>query len=80
MIIANQLSAALHFKLALYSLEEVDNYEDVECTYRPQLDPDRDEALMNVLPEYLLEEITFPRNQASKFYTRVTRSLTERPE
>lgn len=72
--------AALHFKLALDPLEEVDNYEDVQYTYRPQLDPQRDEALMEVLPDYLVEEITFPRTHASKFYTRVTKSLTERLE
>lgn len=44
----------------------------------PQLDPDRDEALVDVLPDYLQEEITFPRPQAAKFYARVMKSLTER--
>lgn len=32
---------------------------------------------MDILPYYLLEEITFPRLQASKFYSRVTKSLSE---
>ena len=72
--------AALHFKLALDRGEGSDNYEDVQFTYKPQLNPDRDGDLMEVLPDYLVEEITFPRPHASKFYSRVIKSLTERTE
>ncbi|PHH68107.1 hypothetical protein CDD82_833 [Ophiocordyceps australis] len=68
-------NGTLHFKLLL---QRGDNYEDAQFTYRPQLDEDRDGALIKVLPDYLLEEITFLRSQASKFYSRVTKSLTER--
>ncbi|PHH58648.1 hypothetical protein CDD81_4957 [Ophiocordyceps australis] len=68
-------NGTLHFKLLL---QRGDNYEDAQFTYRPQLDEDRDDALIKVLPDYLLEEITFLRSQASKFYSRVTKSLTER--
>lgn len=71
---------ALHFKLALDTLEASDSYEDVQFTYRPQLKEDRDGDLLDVLPDYLVEEITFPRTQASKFYSRVVKSLTERVE
>jgi hypothetical protein len=61
-------------------LEASDSYEDVQFTYRPQLKEDRDGDLLDVLPDYLVEEITFPRTQASKFYSRVVKSLTERVE
>lgn len=71
---------ALHFKLAVETVDAADSYEDVQFTYRPQLDADRDEDLMDVLPDYLVEEITFPRPHASKFYARVVKSLTERLE
>lgn len=68
---------ALHFKLALESAEYADSYEEAQFTYRPQLDESRDEELIDILPDYLIEEITFPRPHASKFYTRVIKSLTE---
>ena len=48
--------------------------------YMPQLDPQRDSALIDILPDFLVEEITFPRPHANKFYARVMKSLTERPE
>jgi hypothetical protein len=74
------LCIALHFKLAVESADRADSYDDVQFTYRPQLDPDRDGELMDMLPDYLVEEITFPRPQASKFFARVIKSLTERLE
>lgn len=55
-----------------------ESYEDVQFTYRPQLDSSRDGDLIEVLPDYLTEEITFPRHQASKFYARIIKSLMER--
>ncbi|KAI6781378.1 Monopolin complex subunit pcs1 [Emericellopsis cladophorae] len=73
-------NGTLHFKLALSSPDAADNYDDVQYTYLPQLNPDRDSELMAVLPDFLVEEITFPRPHASKFYTRVIKSLTERVE
>jgi hypothetical protein len=70
---------ALHFKLALEAGEDgSDHYNNAQFTYRPQLDVDRDGDLMQMLPDYLVEEITFPRTQASRFYSRVNKSLTER--
>lgn len=72
------LPTALHFKLALEDLEAAESYEELQFTYRPQLDEDRDSDLIEVLPDYLTEEITFPRHQASKFYARVIKSLMER--
>lgn len=48
--------------------------------YMPQLDENRDKDLMEIMPDYLVEEITFPRSHAARFYARVTKSLTERLE
>ena len=71
--------AALHFKLAVTSEKPADNYDEAECVYIPQLDASRDRPLMELLPDYLVEEITFPRAQAARFYARVVRALTEKP-
>jgi hypothetical protein len=57
-----------------------ESYDDAHCIYIPQLDPNRDKALMEVLPEYLAEEITFPRPHAAKFYARVTKALMEKQD
>ncbi len=57
-----------------------ENYEEAQFTYRPLLDPSRDREMLEVLPDYLVEEITFPRPQAVKFYARVMKCLTERIE
>ena len=46
----------------------------------PQLNEDRDADLIDLLPDYLVEDIGFPRPQASKFYARLVKSLTEKPE
>lgn len=57
-----------------------ENYEEAHFTYKPQLDSNRDRDLIDMLPDFLVEEITFPRPQAAKFYARVIKSLTERIE
>ncbi|KAL7962814.1 chromosome segregation protein Csm1/Pcs1 domain-containing protein [Trichoderma compactum] len=71
-------NGTLHFKLALEDMDSAESYEDVQFAYRPQLDASRDGDLIAALPDYLTEEITFPRNQAPKFYARVIKSLMER--
>ncbi|UPL02651.1 hypothetical protein LCI18_013585 [Fusarium solani-melongenae] len=73
-------NGSLHFKLAVETTEAAESYEDTQFTYRPQLDSNRDGELMDMLPDYLVEEITFPRHQASRFHARVAKSLTERIE
>ena len=65
---------ALHFKLAV---ENDSSLDDVHFTYQPQLDAGRDQEMIEMLPEYLTDEIIFPRSQAPKFYSRVNKSLTE---
>ncbi|PBP24115.1 chromosome segregation protein [Diplocarpon rosae] len=56
-----------------------ESYDDAQCNYIPQLDLSRDKSLMELLPDYLVDEITFPRPQAAKFYARVVKALTEKP-
>ena len=58
---------ALHFKLAIANEKSSESYDEAQCIYIPQLDPSRDKALMEMLPDYLVDEITFPRPHALKF-------------
>ena len=69
-------NGSLHFKLCIDDEASSDG-EDAQFVYTPQLDPSRDAALVEMLPDYLVEEISFPRMQAAKFYKRVMQSLTE---
>ncbi|KAL5335160.1 chromosome segregation protein Csm1/Pcs1-domain-containing protein [Aspergillus crustosus] len=70
-------NGTLHFKLAVPH-ESLASFETAEFQYIPLLDQNRDRALVDVLPEYLTVDITFVRQQASKFYTRVIDALTKR--
>lgn len=69
--------AALHFKLSVGIDGSSDKFEDARFMYMPQLDAARDEELIETLPDYLVEEITFPRLHAAKFYSRVVKALSE---
>lgn len=69
---------ALHFKLAVPLDEVATSFENAEFQYIPLLDENRDRELVDILPEYLTVDITFVRQQASKFYTRVIDALTKR--
>lgn len=82
MAVANPapITIALHFKLISTTDNTSDSYEETQCVYLPQLDESRDRDLIELLPDFLREEITFPRPQAGKFYSRLLKSLTERPE
>ncbi|KAI0840842.1 chromosome segregation protein Csm1/Pcs1-domain-containing protein [Hypoxylon sp. FL0890] len=73
-------NGTLHFKLAVGSDELTEKLDEPQFIYMPQLDAARDQALIDILPDYLVEEITFPQSHAARFYSRVMRSLTERPE
>ncbi|KAJ2898857.1 hypothetical protein MKZ38_003616 [Zalerion maritima] len=77
LVIDETYIAALHFKLGVANENSADSFEDAEFLYKPQLDPNRDRALIEMLPDYLRDEITFTRPQASKFYARVMKALTE---
>src|SRR5437773_9715721 len=71
---------ALHFRLAVANESQSESYTDATCNYTPLLDEDRDKALLQLLPEYLAEEIMFPREQAGRFYARVVETLTKKRE
>lgn len=53
------------------------SYEDEEFAYLPILDPKNDRHLIEILPDYLQEEISFPRNAAPKFYQKCARLMSE---
>ncbi|KAL8962786.1 MAG: hypothetical protein Q9193_000871 [Seirophora villosa] len=71
------LNGTLHFKLGIATNSE-ENYADTEFQYTPRLDNDRDRDLLELLPDYLSEEITFSRLNAAKFYGRVVETLTKK--
>lgn len=71
------VNGTLHFKLAVPTITST-NFETAEFQYIPLLDESRDRELVEILPEYLTVDITFVRQQASKFYTRVIDALTKR--
>ncbi|KAE8161966.1 chromosome segregation protein Csm1/Pcs1-domain-containing protein [Aspergillus tamarii] len=71
------INGTLHFKLAVPHVSSA-NFENAEFQYVPLLDENRDRELIDILPEYLTVDITFVRQQASKFYTRVIDALTKR--
>ncbi|KAI4206306.1 MAG: hypothetical protein LQ346_001131 [Caloplaca aetnensis] len=70
-------NGTLHFKLGISTNSE-ESFEDTEFQYTPRLDNDRDRDLLELLPDYLSEEITFSRLNAAKFYGRVVETLTKK--
>ncbi|KAK4165196.1 chromosome segregation protein Csm1/Pcs1-domain-containing protein [Cladorrhinum sp. PSN259] len=67
-------NGTLHFKLAMgLSAGE----KEAQCEYSPLLDANRDRALIEILPEFLVDEIAFPRSQAGRFYQRVMKALND---
>lgn len=71
-------AVALHFKLVIANENSDEDLDEAEFMYKPQLDEHRDSKLIDLLPDFLIEEITFPRPHAAKFYARVLKSLTEK--
>lgn len=72
-------NVALHFKLGV-ATDDGTSYEETEFQYMPRLDENRDRALLEILPDYLTEDITFSRQNAAKFYSRVVSTLTTKYE
>ncbi|KAL8872444.1 MAG: hypothetical protein Q9174_001929 [Haloplaca sp. 1 TL-2023] len=70
-------NGTLHFKLGIATNTD-DTFEETEFQYTPRLDNDRDRDLLELLPDYLSEEITFSRHNAAKFYGRVVETLTKK--
>lgn len=76
---------ALHFRLTILNdshpkTPSGGSYQEQEFTYEPLLDESRDAELADILPDYLTEDIEFPRLQAPKFYNRVLDSMMKRVE
>ena len=78
---------ALHFHLSLANDTSASSapktpsgsrYEETEFTYEPLLDEGRDSELIDLLPDYLTEDIEFPRHQALKFYHKMLESMMKR--
>jgi hypothetical protein len=70
------LLLALHFHLTIS--EGGESYADTEFIYQPLLDEQRDKDLLDLLPDYLTEEISFPRGHAAKFFSKVLDSMSKR--
>jgi hypothetical protein len=66
----------LHFHLTVATSSE--SYEDTEFIYQPLLDEQRDGELLDLLPDYLTEEISFPQRQAAKFLCKVMDSMSKK--
>ncbi|OZJ05857.1 hypothetical protein BZG36_00863 [Bifiguratus adelaidae] len=56
-----------------YYLIQLDDGETFE--YRPRFEDAKDEALIESLPDYMAEEISFHKSQAPVFLMRITKSL-----
>lgn len=76
---ANVCITALHFKLYVDQEDAKSlSFEETEFLYTPLLDENRDREMMELMPDYLRDEITFARQNAAKFYSRVVDTLTKR--
>ncbi|KAH7375758.1 chromosome segregation protein Csm1/Pcs1-domain-containing protein [Plectosphaerella cucumerina] len=73
-------NGSLHFKLTIEKEGVSEGYDETQFTFEPQLDDDRDHDLVEFLPDYMTEEITFPRAHAPRFFQRLTRALEEQSE
>ncbi|KAK5119568.1 hypothetical protein LTR85_007396 [Meristemomyces frigidus] len=79
-------NGTLHFHLSVANDSGVNNpktptglsYEEAEFAYEPFLDESRDRELLDILPDYLAEEICFPRSHAVKFYAKLMDSMTKK--
>ena len=68
----NTKATALHFHLALPNpVPPGTAYGDAEFEYSPLLDTAHDRNLIDILPDYLTEEIVFPQKEAPRFYSRI---------
>jgi regulator of replication initiation timing len=68
--------SALHFHLTVAA--GTGSYEDTEFIYQPLLNEQRDKELLDLLPDYLTEDICFPRGHAAKFYCKVVDSMSKK--
>lgn len=64
------LKVALHYKLAMEDKDANDPHGQI--VYTPLLDAQRDEKILNVLPDYLTDEIMFAREQGISAFVNET--------
>ena len=71
------INVALHFKIEIMNPPpgSTSSYADVEFVYTPLIDDHRDSILVEILPDYLKDEIAFPRGNASAFFGRLLHAL-----
>ena len=73
---------ALHFHLSIppvpTNTDGEANFDDHELSYTPMLDEKNDRDLIDILPDYLTEEICFPRGSAARFYAKVLDCMTKK--
>jgi hypothetical protein len=55
-------------------------FDDAEFAYLPMLDEKNDRDLLDILPDYLTEEICFPRSSAARFYSKVADCMAKKIE
>jgi len=55
-------------------------YDEVQMTYTPLIDEKNDKHLVEILEDFLVEDICFPRNHAQGFYTKVRECMVRRVE
>ena len=78
--------AALRFHLSISHLPPASTpggpggYDDTEFAYIPLFDEKNDKDLVEILPDYLTEEICFPRSNAVKFYAKLGECMNRRVE
>jgi hypothetical protein len=53
-------------------------YDEEEFAYAPLLDEKNDRQLLEILPDYLTEEIVFPRPSASRFYQKIIDCMSKK--
>jgi hypothetical protein len=51
------------------------SFEDIQMSYMPLVDEKNDRALIDILPDFLTDEIDFPGGQLRRLYTRVRDSM-----
>ncbi|KAI9662956.1 MAG: hypothetical protein M1821_008003 [Bathelium mastoideum] len=79
------LNGTLHFHLTVTDPATINEpktpsntYEEAEFGYTPLLDDSRDKELLEVLEDFLQEEIFFPRGQAARFYAKLMDCVSKR--
>ena len=75
---------ALHFHLSTPSQDSnpksSTDYQDAEFDYTPLLNEKRDQGLLEILPDFLTDEIQFPRSHAAGFYTKLFENMKRKIE